>query len=89
MVSKIFFLDYIQSMRHLAFETSHVAAVSSYSIWSSHNLRLAIITAMPFFLSRLAKSRLGSVFASYLVATMQLSRVPALVHATYTVKTVC
>lgn len=48
----------------------------------------AIITAMPFFLSRLEKSHLQPVFASYLVASMQLVRLPALVHATYTVKQV-
>ena len=49
---------------------------------------IAIITAMPFFLSRLEQSHLRPVFASYLVASMQLCRLPTLIHATYTVKKV-
>ena len=53
-----------------------------------NNPPAAIITAMPFFLSRLAGSHLKTVFSSYLVASMQLSRLPTLVHATYSVKRV-
>lgn len=43
---------------------------------------------MPFFLSRLGESHLRPAFASYLVASMQLARIPTLLHATYSVKSV-
>lgn len=46
-----------------------------------------IITAMPFFLSRLANSPLRSTFSSYLTTTFTVSNFIFLAHATVTVKT--
>ncbi|PVG01232.1 hypothetical protein CPB86DRAFT_727955 [Serendipita vermifera] len=46
----------------------------------------AIIVAIPFFQSRLEDSPLRAVFASYLVAAIQLCRFPTLIHATLSVK---
>lgn len=48
----------------------------------------AVITATPYFLSRLEGSPLKSTFSSYLSAAFMISNLPFLAHATATAKQV-
>lgn len=54
----------------------------------SLNLKTAMITATPYFLSRLAESPLKSTFSSYLSITFTASSLLFLAHATATSKQV-
>jgi len=50
---------------------------------------VVVITAMPFFLSRLSESPLRSTFASYLTTSFTFANFLFLAHATATSKQVC
>jgi hypothetical protein len=67
-------------------ETSHI----SYLVCRvSLTMRPVMITAEPYFLSRLRNSPIRSTFASYLATTFTLSNFIFLAHATVTSKKVC
>ncbi len=48
-----------------------------------------MITAEPYFISRLQRSSIRSTFASYLATTFTLTNFTFLAHATLTSKKVC